>query len=982
MKGLKILVFGLIAAGVLFYGCQSHTRQAAENHADGLKPPDFKEKRLADAMAGLAYDSGRVEIDPAAAARMPGRGDRRAAEKAYHQGLHQLFEVNDRVASIGAFTRAVLIYPGEARYYCGLGQALLHKGKMKEALAAFRTAVEADPAYFDARYHLARAVQMREGPEKAAAAWEAVLGLDPGAGEAHGRLAILYYYMGNNEKARFHVRRADELAYDVPPQFRRLLAGDAPKAVVTTVDDDVVIGPQIRIETAGGNAQANETTIASLNPSPMEVVAGWNDARQGSYRTGVSVSNDGGQTWTDFLVRPPSGHTTSTEGDPMTCYDNRTGTLWIGGMAWGGNGGIFVARKRPNQDTFEPSVMTIVNGGIDKGWMSAGRSPSNPDTTRVYLTYNFGCQYSTDMGDTWSSVRSLGSGIGFLPRVGPGGEVYVAYWNFGNGVMLRRSFNGGESFESPIRIATRMDVWDTQSGDRFPGRFRVPSLNYLAVDAQTGTLYCVYFDTTDTSGGNANVDLYFTKSENQGTDWTTPRVINSDGPTPGDQFWPWIEVDETGRLHVVFLDTRHTAQEDNVSHGMFDAYYSYSTDGGDTWHEHRLTTAPFDSFYAGGGSQFLGDYMGLAVGGNMIYPCYPSTQNGNPDIFTNVIVFDDAGTRLVAGPGPGPANAPLVRVFPPEQDADHQYEFQPYGTPRLGVNVSCGDVTGEGIDDILTGPGPGPEFGPHVRGFRINGSVLQGLGFMAYGTRKFGVLVSASDIDGDGYDEIVTGAGPGAVFGPHVRAFNYDDAGSVTPVAGVSFMSYLTRKWGTNIAGGDIDGDGYDEIITGAGPGAVFGPHVRGWNVDGAQAEPLGAVSFFAYNTKQYGVVVSGGDVDGDGMDELVTAPGPSALFSAHIRGWNHDGSAATTPISGLSFLAWPAADLGYGAKVFAGADLNGNGRDDLVIGPGPDPGAESEIKVFRFTGGTVNPWFSLRAFQASWKYGANVAAGRFVAAN
>jgi len=405
----------------------------------------------------------------------------------------------------------------------------------------------------------------------------------------------------------------------------------------------VTVGPQQRID-AGGTATANETTMASLHAAPNEVVGGWNDYRQGQYRTGISVSNDYGQTWTDMLLRPPAGHEGYTEGDPMTCYDNRTGTLWAGGMSWTANGGVFVARKNPGANTFQPAVMTIVDSGIDKGWMAAGIVPGNPNSTRVYHTFNYGCQHSTDMGDTWTSPISLGSGVGFLPKVGPGGELYVTYWDYYDGVMLRRSLDGGVTFDPAITIATRMDPWDIYNTDRFPGNFRVPSLNGLAVDPNDGTLYCTYFDTTGWSGGNRNVDVYLTSSTDQGSSWSTPQVINGDGSPAGDQLWPWIEVDEQSRLHVLYLDTRHTVQDDNDAHGMFDACYALSVDGGASFIEYRLTSTSFDSYDAGG---FMGDYLGLGVGGDYVYPCYPATHSGDCDIYTNVITV--SSNQTVAG---------------------------------------------------------------------------------------------------------------------------------------------------------------------------------------------------------------------------------------------------------------------------------------------------------------------------------------------
>jgi hypothetical protein len=333
--------------------------------------------------------------------------------------------------------------------------------------------------------------------------------------------------------------------------------------------------------------------------------------------------------------------------------------------------------------------------------------------------------------------------------------------------------------------------------------------------------------------------------------------------------------------------------------------------------------------------------------------------------------------RLLTSPGPYPFNPNLVRVFTPEQDAPPRTEFSPFNVPYYGGTVSSGDIDGDGQDEILAGPGPGPYYGPVFCGFRMTGAPVPGLFGVAYGVTKYGVKVAAGDLDGNGVDEIITGPGPGPVFGPHVRAFAYDSAKeSVSPVPGVSYFAYGTFRWGVNVTAGDIDGDGYDEIVTGAGPGDVFGPHVRGWNIDGGTAQPIPDVSYFAYGTLRYGVNVACGDVDGDGIAEIVTAPGPSSLFGAHIRGWNVDGSVAI-PLDGFSFFAWPPGQARYGASVFAGTDLDGDGRAEVVVGAGPDPVVQTPVRVFRYDGTTVSPWFSLQAFSPGMSHGVNVAAGR-----
>jgi len=467
-----------------------------------------------------------------------------------------------------------------------------------------------------------------------------------------------------------------------------------------------VVGPQIRVDVNGGTEAANETTIASVNSAPQDVVAAWNDWRRSSGSTeiinmGFAVSLDGRQTWSDFLVRPPAPNQSSVEGDPMTAYDERTGNLWVGAISFASNGGLYVARKEPGSPNFLPSVQVGQQSFADKCWMQAGPLPDDPDSTVVYIAYNEGVVRSTDLGDTWSSPVFAGFGIGFLPRIGPEGEVYVTYWDFGFGVRISRSFDGGQSFETNIPVATRLDTWSTQDGSRFPGNFRVPPLNALAVDQRTGKLHLIYFDTTDTVNGNRNVDLYYTTSTDQASSWTTPVIIPVDDSDIGDQFFPWLEIDDKGRLHLVIYDSRRTDQNDGVLDGFFDAAYLYSTDDGATWTEARLTPEPFNCANDGlnRSQQFLGDYNGLGFGGNTVYPCYVSGQNGDTDTFVHVIEWPEP--ELV-GPIPGDAgtnNTITVDNGIPGARTYVGYAFAPGSSSVVG----CPGVTVDLANPVLIG---------------------------------------------------------------------------------------------------------------------------------------------------------------------------------------------------------------------------------------------------------------------------------------
>jgi hypothetical protein len=677
--------------GLLSLACRTSTTSLGSNWvalAGGEFAPPYssRQERLEHALAGLTFTSDYVEIDAQAARSASGHDAEAFADRRCRDG-QELLQRNDYVGAIAAYKEAVVAAPAFAAGYYGLGRALFAKEKPELAVVVFRTALRIDPGIADARFYLALGLEALARRQEAIAEYCRLLRIEPQHAAAYARLAIELYYSGEKDAALAAAETAARMGHPVPPQLWPLLNGRAPEPRATRTIE-LAIGTPVRIDAAGGTFAANETTVAASAANPQHVIAAWNDWREssGPYEIGrvaVGLSLDGGATWSDFVIRPPTGHT-GNEGDPMTAYDDLTGDLWVGGIAWGSQGGIFVARKRPGATELDAPVMAREYYFTDKCWMAAGPSPSGLGT-RLYIAYNEGLIVSTDLGVSWTDPLSLGEGQGHLPRVGPDGKLFIAYWDLADGIMLKRSFDGGVSFDPAIRIASRMDVWGAGDGTRFPGTFRVPPFNYLAVDPNDGTLYCVYFDTTSIVGGNYNVDLYFTKSSDDGTTWSTPVVINGDSLVPGDQFFPWLEVDRNGRLHLLFHDTRHTVQDDGATQGWIDAYYAISADGGDNWAEHRLTAEPFDSSDDGvyGVGQFIGDYLGMAVVGKRILPAYLSTAAGDSDIYAQVIAlvgngdFDEDDDVDVADFAwfqrcfTGPAAGPLPTLCDPaDLDAD------------------------------------------------------------------------------------------------------------------------------------------------------------------------------------------------------------------------------------------------------------------------------------------------------------------------
>jgi Flp pilus assembly protein TadD len=175
------------------------------------------------AMAGLKYDSGLVEIDEAVAAKIVAGRDAQQAAAEFAAG-RELLEQGLFVEAIAAHTRAVLLDPESAEYYDGLGVALITRGRVEQALAAYRTCLKLDGSRLETRLRVGYALQMLGRLDEAVAEWLQVVEQQPGHGEAHSRLAIGYYYLGDYHSAWTHTHAAEAAGFPVPPQFRELLS--------------------------------------------------------------------------------------------------------------------------------------------------------------------------------------------------------------------------------------------------------------------------------------------------------------------------------------------------------------------------------------------------------------------------------------------------------------------------------------------------------------------------------------------------------------------------------------------------------------------------------------------------------------------------------------------------------------------------------------------------------------------------------------
>jgi VCBS repeat-containing protein len=622
-----------------------------------------------------------------------------------------------------------------------------------------------------------------------------------------------------------------------------------------------------------------------------------------------------------------------------------------------------------------------------------------------------------DDGDTLSAVLVAGTSHGTLHLGADGSFVYTPNAGFNGADSFTYKVNDGTTDGNTVTVSLAIGT-PTQAPVAVADSYFLSEEGTLAVTAATGvlandadgngdSLTAVLVSNVSNGTLSLNADGSFSYTPNAnfaGKDSFTYKA--NDGTVDGNTVTVTLNVANTGIAHPtgIDLDTiaagiggfRIAGAHENGSTG-FGIASAGDFDGDDRADilVGSLYANPYSHLVFGAQTGASVNLGALGAAGFGIVPQGPTDSAGwslgsagdvngddHDDFIVGAVYNAGGGTEagaayVVFGGTTRPASINLNTIA--AGTGGFKITGQDVGD-RTGYSVSAaGDIDGDGYGDVIVGAiysdAGGTNSGaayvvygsanpasvnldnvsPGSGGFRVTGEGAN---------NQAGVDVSsAGDVNGDGYDELLVGAqynGSGAtyvVFGSDERpaAINLSDIaagiGGFKISGGVSGGGLA----GSSVSAGDIDGDGYDDVIVGApynnaggslsGAAFVVYGSATPTNVN-LSGQALGTgfriIGEAENDWAGYSVSVAG-DVNGDGFDDVLVGARSNAsggsnagaaylVFGSATRPTDVDLDAIALGIGGFKIVPQDAGDQ-LGISVSGAGDVNGDGFDDLLVG-------------------------------------------------
>jgi len=382
-----------------------------------------------------------------------------------------------------------------------------------------------------------------------------------------------------------------------------------------------------------------------INPSnPNNIVAG-------SILNRIHVSNDGGKTWENDWLESSLG----VYGDPVvrigpegnTYYShlsNPTGQAYTsiefldrivvqksidGGKTF--NDGTAPGNDRTKDQDKQWLYIDPVDGSILMSWTEFDKYSSKDKNDKSRILFS----KSTDKAETWSLPVDISdidgdclddddTTEGAVPVQDKDGNIYVT-WAYGDKIYLDKSSDGGKSWlPNDIEVVDQFGGWALT----IPGINRCNGMPILGIDRSGGSDDGnLYINWSDQMNGKNDTDVWLVRSEDGGKTWSKRIRVNDDAAGK-HQFFSWMDVDPiTGFVYIVFYDRR--AYEDNKT----DVYMAYSTDGGRTFVNKKISESPFLPIDA----VFFGDYNDISAHNGMIRPIWTRLDKTKLSVWTALI---------------------------------------------------------------------------------------------------------------------------------------------------------------------------------------------------------------------------------------------------------------------------------------------------------------------------------------------------------